>query len=450
MGDQQQQQHEESAEDSIWGTLDGPTTIDISEAETKEDIRQKVWDFVEKHDLANFPRPVNNRIPNVKGAAVAGQKVPSLEEFRNASVIKVNPDKPQEEVRYQVLDHKKTLLVPTPRLRTGLLNLLDHPGGEADKEALRKLASRQGIDNHSKPLAMDTDIKIDVLVVGSVAVDKLGHRIGKGEGFADLEYAMGVTLGAITPETVVIATVHDCQLFDTLPEDLFLAHDMSVDIIVTPTLIHRVQDRLTKPTEIVWSMLTNQKFRKIPVLKQMRLKDQEAGKDVTLKKAPVDANGENKKYREKKEYEENDDENNVERSRKAKPKSKKMARDNDELFQFDDRPMLYIGKVPKDARVRDLKDAIIERGIKPKELRWKGFKGYAFIYFDKSQDVEEVYDALADLKIGDKVLDVQKEKYRDELSDEKREKHRDEQQVQKKERYNNREELLEKEEYRDD
>ena len=29
-------------------------------------VRTKMWDYIESKDLANFPRPVHNRIPNVK------------------------------------------------------------------------------------------------------------------------------------------------------------------------------------------------------------------------------------------------------------------------------------------------------------------------------------------------------------------------------------------------
>ena len=33
---------------------------------SKWDIRQRVWDYIEEKNLANFPRPVHNRIPNFK------------------------------------------------------------------------------------------------------------------------------------------------------------------------------------------------------------------------------------------------------------------------------------------------------------------------------------------------------------------------------------------------
>ena len=122
--------------DKIWGKLKEPTKLSVSlEDDTKSSIRQKVWETIEKNDIANFPRPVYNRIPNFKGVNVAGQKVIELDEFKTAKVIKVNPDKPQEEVRYHVLDQDKTLIVPTPRLAKGLFNRLSNePSTENDKE----------------------------------------------------------------------------------------------------------------------------------------------------------------------------------------------------------------------------------------------------------------------------------------------------------------------------
>ena len=108
----------------IWGKLSGPTAIELKssipgQSATKLEIRKQIWDFMDKNDLVNAPKPPHKRIPNFKGAAQAGQKLPGLKEFQESNVLKVNPDKPQEEVRYQALDHNKMLLVPTPRLRSG-------------------------------------------------------------------------------------------------------------------------------------------------------------------------------------------------------------------------------------------------------------------------------------------------------------------------------------------
>lgn len=40
----------------------------------------------------------------------------------------------------------------------------------------------------------------------------LGWRIGKGEGYADMEYAMMVSMGAVQEDTPVVTIVHDCQV----------------------------------------------------------------------------------------------------------------------------------------------------------------------------------------------------------------------------------------------
>lgn len=93
----------------------------------------------------------------------------------------------------------------------------------------------------------------------------LGLRIGKGEGFADLEYGMMASVGAVDENTVVLTTVHDCQLMD-LPEELFGEHDVTIDYICTPTQVIECSRR-PKPNGIIWSLLGLEKFKQIPILK---------------------------------------------------------------------------------------------------------------------------------------------------------------------------------------
>lgn len=44
-------------------------------------------------------RPVHHRIPNVKGADRAANRLAELPEFQAAQCIKCNPDTPQKQVR---------------------------------------------------------------------------------------------------------------------------------------------------------------------------------------------------------------------------------------------------------------------------------------------------------------------------------------------------------------
>uniref|UniRef100_A0A670J005 Methenyltetrahydrofolate synthase domain-containing protein n=1 Tax=Podarcis muralis TaxID=64176 RepID=A0A670J005_PODMU len=180
---------------------------------SKWDIRHKIWDYMEANNLADFPRPVHHRIPNFKDAPRASARLPDLQEFQSARTVKVNPDAPQKNARFLALEARKALLVPTPRLRTGLFNRIIPPPG-ATKEMLRKCATSQGVRDYSVPVGLDSKVHVDLVVVGSVAVSEKGFRIGKGEGFADLEYAMMVSMGAVREDTVVVTAVHDCQVVE--------------------------------------------------------------------------------------------------------------------------------------------------------------------------------------------------------------------------------------------
>ena len=70
-------------------------------------------------------------------------------------------------------------------------------------------------------------------------VDQLGYRLGKGGGYADLEYAMMRSLGFIDESTPVITTVHDCQIVD-IPDELMEDHDF--DVSQAKTLLRHLLD----------------------------------------------------------------------------------------------------------------------------------------------------------------------------------------------------------------
>jgi len=89
----------------------------------KEQIRQQIWDRLEKENLDRFPRPIYGRIPNFVGAEKAASRLAERPEFANARTVKVNPDSPQRKVRELVMVHGKLLLLPAPRLRSGFLLL---------------------------------------------------------------------------------------------------------------------------------------------------------------------------------------------------------------------------------------------------------------------------------------------------------------------------------------
>jgi len=375
--------------------MDSPETSrmieQIGPEVTKQSIREKVWAHIEERDLANFPRPVQNRIPNFKGAEKAGRNVSNLPEFSAAKIIKVNPDKPQEEVRYQALLQRKELLVPTPRLKSGLFNRLVNPGNASQTE-LRILASRQGIDTHSKPVSIETKLSIDVVVIGSVAVDRLGHRIGKGEGYADLEFALAASHHrAVNQDTIVVTSVHDCQVFENLPAHLFSPHDVPVDIIVTPNEVFRIENRLTKPTKIMWNLLTKEKINQISLLKAIRKSERSAGVDVSLfDKTKVET---------KQSLETSDKDPSLVESESDRKEPKEQQSG------------LYFSGIPKNIRVSEFKEALRDTGAKLVFVRWKAFKQAAVVYFEGRS--EDLLNDFSGFEINGKILQIEELKTRE-------------------------------------
>ena len=68
---------------------------------------------------------------------------------------------------------------------------------------------------------------VDLVVCGSVAVNRDGARIGKGGGFSDFEVAFLVEAGMLRPDTVMATTVHPLQVVDEpLAETI---HDFRVE-----------------------------------------------------------------------------------------------------------------------------------------------------------------------------------------------------------------------------
>src|SRR2546429_9258357 len=81
---------------------------------TKAEIRQKVWQTIQREGAARFPGALG-RVPNFAGAERAAQLLREMAVWRRALVGKVNPDAPQLPVRRLALAEGKILYMALPR-----------------------------------------------------------------------------------------------------------------------------------------------------------------------------------------------------------------------------------------------------------------------------------------------------------------------------------------------
>ena len=235
--------------------------------EEKKRIREQVWRLLEERNVAAFPRPVYGRIPNFVGAREAAARITRLAEWRSAHVVKANPDAPQKWLRLAALEAGKILLMATPRLREGFL-LLDPsriPRRLYQRAATIRGAFQLGI-KMSLNEARKTIGRVDFIVTGSVAVDRRGRRLGKGEGYAEIEYAILRELGLVDEDTPIATTIHDLQLVPSLPRD---PYDITLDYAATPSRLLHFPDREPRPPGVLWDLLSCEKFREIPVLREL-------------------------------------------------------------------------------------------------------------------------------------------------------------------------------------
>jgi 5-formyltetrahydrofolate cyclo-ligase len=229
----------------------------------KAALRDQVWSAMRTARVARFPG-AEGRIPNFTGAEAAAELLRGTHFWRAAGTLKANPDSPQLPVRQRALQDGKTVYMAVPRLAE------PEPFFALDPDRLtespRKAASISGATRSAKRVSLAELRPVDLVVMGSVAASADGARLGKGGGFADLEFALATAAGLVGPQTVCVTTVHELQVLPagTIPVS---GHDVPVDVIVTPERVITCTAGHERPTAgICWADLTEEKIAAIPLL----------------------------------------------------------------------------------------------------------------------------------------------------------------------------------------
>jgi 5-formyltetrahydrofolate cyclo-ligase len=235
--------------------LTGKADID----QAKQAIRERLW--AELAAAGVVEPDVAGYIPNFAGADQAAERLAASPVWKAATVIKAVPDSAQYPVRKRALEDGKLAYMAAPRLATVKpFYALDPrvlsvpPADAADPAVAARTAPATDLDE-MRP--------VDLIVVGSVAVNDRGARLGKGAGYSDLEVGLLAEAGLISEQTTIVTTVDELQLVDEdLPE---LDHDFRVDMVVTPNRIIWC-GHPKRPEGIDWQALRPDQIAAIPVL----------------------------------------------------------------------------------------------------------------------------------------------------------------------------------------
>jgi 5-formyltetrahydrofolate cyclo-ligase len=231
----------------------------------KQELRKRVWDELEESGEARFPFPPHGRIPNFAGAEQAAERLADTEAWEDADVIKSNPDSPQRPVRRRALEADKVVYMAVPRLREEECFLRLDPSEIEDIDHATTIGGSSELGTQVGPDEMDA---VNLIVSGSVSVTERGERVGKGEGYSDLEFAILREFGLVDNGTTTVTTVHEIQVVDeeipTTPQDV------PMDWLFTPGRSVRTVASDSKPTGLDWDILSEKRLDEIPVLRRLQ------------------------------------------------------------------------------------------------------------------------------------------------------------------------------------
>jgi 5-formyltetrahydrofolate cyclo-ligase len=232
---------------------------------TKADLRRRIWSLLTDKGVSRFPGAAG-RIPNFVGAERAARLLAALPEWQRARTCKCNPDAPQWPVRQLAIEQGKIVYMAVPRLRTERCFVELDP--KRIRGSLRQAATIQGAAAGGRSVRGADVPPLDLVVCGSVAVNRRGARVGKGGGYSDIEFALLKVWGKVSADTPIATTVHPLQL--VADEIEMRVHDIPVDLIVTPDEVVKTRTTFPRPSEIYWHLLSTERIAAIPVLDRLR------------------------------------------------------------------------------------------------------------------------------------------------------------------------------------
>lgn len=234
----------------------------------KDNLRKEIWTRLKETGIA-VGDPFNE-IPNYVGADEAAARLREMDMWKKAKVVKCNPDHAQIPVRRMALEDGKTLYMAVPQLVDEKCFVeLTAKSLAAKGKTPSDAETWEGALELGKQVAFEEMMHIDIAVVGCVAVTLEGARIGKGGGFADLEFGVLRYYQLIDESTEIITTVHDMAIVD-LEEIPLQDHDTFLNYIITPTTVYMIDIHRTQPEGIHWESVQEDQLLEIPILRKLK------------------------------------------------------------------------------------------------------------------------------------------------------------------------------------
>jgi len=191
------------------------------------------------------------------------ERIRRLEGYRQCREIFIAPVESLWQARINALFDQKTLIMATGGLKQGFVRF--KPNTIVFNQ-LAHAVSYKGMDKFGERLSTEAlkELKIDLCLLDSEAVDQHGGRLGEGLGLTDLALAILQEQGAMAEGTRFISiAAENRRLAEDLPRE---AWDIALDGVVTleETYYHKRQEG--EVPKIEWSALPKKRIRKVQPL----------------------------------------------------------------------------------------------------------------------------------------------------------------------------------------
>jgi 5-formyltetrahydrofolate cyclo-ligase len=246
-----------------------PAAVPQDTADVQRIVRERVWAAfraVARPD-SRFHWDFSSFIADFVGSEHCVDRVRALPAWSRSPLLFITPDNSTELIRRAAMADGKPFLMTTYGIRRGFVALdpKDVPAAERSYAA-----TLDGMDRYARPVDLK-DIsqagRVGLLITGGSAVSLNGHRMGKGHGYFDLEWALLSEIGAVDDSSEIVDVVHDCLVVDMAVTAA--AHDVPVDWIITPTRTVRVDAPRRAPGRVYWDLLRGTELESVPPVMEL-------------------------------------------------------------------------------------------------------------------------------------------------------------------------------------
>ena len=168
-------------------------------ADPQQDLRELVWARfreVARPD-SRFHWDFSSFIADFAGSEDCVDRVRALPAWSRSPLLFITPDNSTELIRRAAMADGKPFLMTTYGIRRGFLAL---DPGDVPAAERSYAATLDGMDRYARPVDLgeiSRGERIGLLITGGSAVNRSGHRMGKGHGYFDLEWALLSEIGAV-------------------------------------------------------------------------------------------------------------------------------------------------------------------------------------------------------------------------------------------------------------